>query len=698
MLAGTPPERQDVSGSVANSYGNTFSVALKEPAASGDEEETNKDTEVVYRKSLGAETNPNPASSSQIDTEDRNKEEDTVDALMVEALSFRERLQIFLVQSLCYFHCGAQSGIYLVIPYYVASTPEHGWTVSDLSIIFAVFNVGGIVAAQISMLAGSGPHSERILSIGHCSQFVMGIVGFVIMSSIMGFNLPLFYVGAFLGGFSTDCTTIESYGALISDREEVQSRLLGSIGKVFLIAGILNSFLLPAIYESAGFLAFCFACCALNLIALCALALLWVLILKDRPNAAGKGNTVDGKEEVRDDSVESDSPSLQPICGPTEDAEAASMPAAGVKPKMDTIDSTCGMEPDEKPFQNPTVPELTVNIGSPQARDTAPSRWTPLARDAARSGWSPNVRRSMALSRWSPRAPLQDTIRFRAMTHSRFAAISVVSPRTRRTRGISMYPDTVHEEDDDQKWLTAPVAVLLVAVFISAVTGSMYVASFPLPFAEDFGIHSTVGGYLDAAANVFSFLVLTVFLKYSSSSVLCRYPYDMVLIAAMFAVGNLLFMAFYAEWIAYSVHWIIRRIVVVLMGCEMVSRLYLCPPAAFGKVTSIGGLLKTIGYVVGAAVGPLLFSLNHRLPFAVMAVLNIILVVVVCTVYLLRKRVLSLIHFDEDTKGQYLLMERALNNKHKSEAHQQMDKEHVSMLQRTVRRSVTASDVVWVKS
>ena len=147
------------------------------------------------------------------------------------------------------------------------------------------------------------------------------------------------------------------------------------------------------------------------------------------------------------------------------------------------------------------------------------------------------------------------------------------------------------------KWLTPPTAVLLVIVFITAVSGSLYVASFPLPFAEDFGINSTVGGYLDAAANVFSFIVLSVFLRYSSSSKLCRYPFDVVLIAAVFAVGNVLFTVFYAEWIAYSVHWVIRRIVVVLMGCEMVSRLYLCPPAAFGKVTSIGGMLKTIGYL-----------------------------------------------------------------------------------------------------
>ncbi len=99
---------------------------------------------------------------------------------------------------------------------------------------------------------------------------------------------------------------------------------------------------------------------------------------------------------------------------------------------------------------------------------------------------------------------------------------------TRGTRGISMFPyvpenETTLGDGAKRKWLTPPTAVLLVLVFVTAVSGSLYVASFPLPFAEDFGINSTVGGYLDAAANVFSFIVLSVFLRYSTSSKLCRY-------------------------------------------------------------------------------------------------------------------------------------------------------------------------------
>ena len=266
---------------------------------------------------------------------------------------------MFCVLMLCYFHCGAQSGLYLVIPYYVASTPEHGWTVSDLSIIFGVFNIGGIVAAQICMLSGCAKtekNRDRILMIGHCSQFAMGIVGSMIMSGILGFNMGAFFVGAFFGGFSTDCTIIESYGTLISDSDEVQSRLLGSIGKVFLIAGIVNSFLLPAIYQHFGFGPFCGALIALEGLALITLFILWFMIHQNNTTSmsTAAGNAVTNKstktlEEVRDDSDdEEESQSATPFFVPLKDAvagveiETDQMPTASMpskKPRLDTIES-----------------------------------------------------------------------------------------------------------------------------------------------------------------------------------------------------------------------------------------------------------------------------------------------------------------------------------------------------------------------
>ena len=248
------------------------------------------------------------------------------------------------------------------------------------------------------------------------------------------------------------------------------------------------------------------------------------------------------------------------------------------------------------------------------------------------------------------------------------------------------------------KWLSAPSFVLLAISFLTAVSGSLYVASFALPFAEDFGISSAVSGYLDATANIFSFLVLSAILKFSTKYDLLQYPFDILMTAGVFAAGNLMFAIFYAPWIAYTVHWIIRRIVVVVMGCEMVSRLYLCPPAAFGAVTSIGGMIKTIGYLTGATIGPLLFAASHKLPFIVCTVLNILLCVIVGVVYVYRLRILSAMEFDDETQGHYLLMERANNNRTESAERQEMDKEHVHEVRRLVAHSVTASDVVWSKS
>ena len=95
------------------------------------------------------------------------------------------------------------------------------------------------------------------------------------MSSLFGFNMPMFYVGAFLSGCGQDVTTVQSYASWISDDDEVQKRLLSNIGKVILFEGVLNSFLLPPIYEIAGFQVFCGSMCLLQVLAIITLCILW---------------------------------------------------------------------------------------------------------------------------------------------------------------------------------------------------------------------------------------------------------------------------------------------------------------------------------------------------------------------------------------------------------------------------------------
>lgn len=211
------------------------------------------------------------------------------------------------VQFIIFAQLMSLMGVYLVIPFYVTSTPENGWTVTDLSIIFGIVNFGALIASQMFMIAQcSLAHRNTILFICHLMQFVMGFIGVVLMSSVVTFNLTLFCLGAFMVGFSTDITTIEAYGPLISDYEEFQMLILGAIGKVGFITAIIASFALPAIYESFGFDAFCGTLSALQLLAIVVLCSLWSLMMnasresdEDRlrdhvdTQTAGKTNTAD---------------------------------------------------------------------------------------------------------------------------------------------------------------------------------------------------------------------------------------------------------------------------------------------------------------------------------------------------------------------------------------------------------------------
>merc|ERR1719295_1052777 len=124
---------------------------------------------------------------------------------------------------------------------------------------------------------------------------------------------------------------------------------------------------------------------------------------------------------------------------------------------------------------------------------------------------------------------------------------------------------------------------------------------------------------------------------------------------------------FYVEWIAYSVHWFIYHLPVNAQIAEMLSRLYLCPPSGFNKVTAITGFLKTGAFLIGSILGPILFVIHHTLPFMVIVALSAVTIVLMGTVYCYRMRILSAMEFDEEIKGQYLLMERAYLMKDESD-------------------------------
>ena len=261
----------------------------------------------------------------------------------------------------------------------------------------------------------------------------------------------------------------------------------------------------------------------------------------------------------------------------------------------------------------------------------------------------------------------------------------------------SQYSETVAGATPP-KWMNVPTMVLLMVSIVTSSTCNLYTSSFPIVFAQQFGIDSETSGQLTAAGNVFSFILLSVFLKLSSKFSLFQYPYDILIPSSLYVIGNVLFVVFYAEWIAYSVHWIISGICYVTLGVQIVSRLYLISPAAFNKVASISGAIKTIGFLCGSVLGPILFEVHHQLPFVVIAVLNLILIIVIVAVYVYRKRILSEMEFDDDIKGQYLLMERAANDQSKSAEEKEKSKLEICATRRMLKRHITAADLTMTTS
>ena len=51
--------------------------------------------------------------------------------------------------------------------------------------------------------------------------------------------------------------------------------------------------------------------------------------------------------------------------------------------------------------------------------------------------------------------------------------------------------------------------------------------------------------------------------------------------------------------------------------------------------------------------------------------------------------------FDDDVKGQYLLMERAHHNRDASSDNKELDKVHISAVKTMITRTVTATDIAW---
>ena len=426
-------------------------------------------------------------------------------------------LMTIYVLMLTFLHLGTIWGFYLALPYYVLSTPELGWTVSDLSKIFVSFTIGQVVATQISMVAECcKTHKKRVFFILDLMTFVAGAIGIGIISTVFDFHffghehdLHFFYFGSFLCGICGDDNTVLTYSTLISDDEKIQKSLVARIGSMIIGTAIIDSFLLPAVYEMFGFQMFCGVLVVMDLIAVVTMCLLWYLIFQ---------------REDGDDAVDDEQISDSKVCNK----------------------------------------------------------------------------------------------------------------------------------------LTLPMFMMLLIQTISGALTFVYISSYPIAFAKDFGIGATVGGYLYAASALFSFIVLSVLLTLSNNFGICQYPIDQILLLTAFMIGNAFYVVFYAPWIAYTAHWVIAVLPTVMRGCERVTRLELCPPAVFNRLTSIGGFFKICAISAGAYLGPILYSIWKRLPFMVLFLLSGSLLIAIVKVYNHRIRFLYALRTanDESMDFRYLLAER----------------------------------------
>ena len=145
------------------------------------------------------------------------------------------------------------NSIYLVLPYYVMSTPEYGWGASDLALFYSAISVGEIAGAQVVPLAAV-LDSNNALYIGHAIQMIVPFVGFFCMSSMFFFDYWLFTMGLFGIGFSNALSAVQAYCTEIADGDQdFEVELMSQLGQLNILCQLVNAFVLTAIYDTCGF-------------------------------------------------------------------------------------------------------------------------------------------------------------------------------------------------------------------------------------------------------------------------------------------------------------------------------------------------------------------------------------------------------------------------------------------------------------
>ena len=95
-------------------------------------------------------------------------------------------------------------GPFLIVTFYIISTPEKGWTVQDLGIVFALHSVGWMIAGSTLPLlsAFNAMHFKHLL---HLIQFFLGGIvpySLMIFGTMLDKPLWLFAIATFLTGIT----------------------------------------------------------------------------------------------------------------------------------------------------------------------------------------------------------------------------------------------------------------------------------------------------------------------------------------------------------------------------------------------------------------------------------------------------------------------------------------------------------------
>jgi len=186
----------------------------------------------------------------------------------------RQTIMSYCAKALAFFTPLSAYSFYLVLPYYVISTPEKGWTASDLALFYSAASVGEIAGSQVVPLAAV-LDSNNVLFIGHFIQYILAFVGFFSLSSMLFFDYWVFTAGMFSMGFSYQLGAVQAYCTEIADGDEnFEVDLMSQLGQLNIVSNLFTSFVLPLIYDQYGFAAYCATMMAITVLMLTALIVL----------------------------------------------------------------------------------------------------------------------------------------------------------------------------------------------------------------------------------------------------------------------------------------------------------------------------------------------------------------------------------------------------------------------------------------